>query len=185
MFIGPQSYIGNCEVGQGTIIESNVYVHTDTKIGKWVIIHPGAVIGSVTVAFERDDNGKLEKFPQLGRVVIEDDVEIGSNTCIARGSLSGNDTLIGKGTKVDDLVHIGHGVRVGKHCMIVTGAAMCGSVKIGDYTWIAPQACIREGITIGNRVLVGMGSVVTRDVPDNSVVFGSPAKPAGENVSRV
>ena len=177
VYIGPHSCVGNCEIGQGTVIDCNVYIHDNTRIGKRVIIHPGAVIGSVTVAFERNENEEFEKYPQLGGVIIEDDVEIGSNTCIARGALNGSDTLIGKGTKVDTLVHIGHGVRIGRHCMIVTGAVICGSVKIGNYTWIAPQACIKEGITIGSRALVGMGSVLTRDVPDNSVVFGSPAKP--------
>lgn len=178
VYIGPHSHVGNCEIGQGTVIHSNVYIHDDTRIGKGVVIHPGAVIGSVTVAFERNENGEFEKYPQLGRVVIEDNVEIGSNTCICRGALYGSDTLIGKGTKVDTLVHIGHGVRIGRHCMIVTGAAICGSVKIGDYTWIAPQACIKEGVTIGNRVLVGMSSLVLKDIPDNTTVFGSPAKPA-------
>ncbi|MFC1932957.1 hypothetical protein ACFLXU_04945 [Chloroflexota bacterium] len=185
VYIGPHSCIGNCEIGQGTVIDSNVYIHDNTSIGKGVIIYPGAVIGSVTVAFERNENGKLEKFPQLDRVVIEDNVEIGSNSCICRGTLPRSDTLIGQGTKVDTLVHIGHGVRIGKHCMIVTGAVICGSVRIGDYTWIAPQACIKEGITVGSRALVGMGSVVLKDIPDNTTVFGSPAKPANENVSKV
>lgn len=180
VYIGPYSYVGECEVGEGTIIEGNVYVHDGARIGKGVIIHPGAVIGSEAIAFERNERGELEKFPQIGGVLIEDDVEIGTNTHIARGAL--NDTVIGKGTKLDVLVEVGHGVRVGKHCVIVALTAICGRVIIGDYTWIAPHVSIKEGITIGNRVLVGMGSVVTTDIPDNMVVMGAPAKPVRENV---
>jgi len=185
VYIGPHSCVGNCEIGQGTVIDCNVYIHDNTKIGKRVVVHPGAVIGSVTVHFERNEKGEFEKFPQLGGVIIEDNVEIGSNTCIFRGPLQGSDTLIGKGTKVDALVGIGHGVRVGKHCMIVGGTIICGSTKIGDYTYIAPRACIKEGNIIGSRALVGIGSVVTKNVPDNSVVVGYPARSVGDNVSRV
>ncbi len=180
--IGPYSYIGNCEIGEGVIIDSHVHIHDGTRIGKNVIIHPGVVIGTVTVAFERNDKGELEWFPQLGGVVIEDDVEIGANTHIARGPLQRSDTVIGKGTKVDVLVHIGHGVRIGRHCVVVCITSIFGRVKIGDFTFISSQVCIREGVNVGNRVLVGMGSIVTKDIPDNLVVIGSPAKPIRENV---
>jgi UDP-3-O-[3-hydroxymyristoyl] glucosamine N-acyltransferase len=173
--IGLNSYIGDCEIVDGTIIDGHVYIHAGTRIGKGVIIHAGVVIGTEAVAFERNEKGELEWFPQISGVIIEDDVEVGANTIICRGSLS--DTLIGKGTKLDNLVHVAHGVRIGKHCIIVAGTVICGSVKIGDQTWIAPLVCIREGITIGNRVSVGAGSVVNKDIPDNSVVMGSPARP--------
>jgi UDP-3-O-[3-hydroxymyristoyl] glucosamine N-acyltransferase len=174
--IGSNSYIGDCEIGDGTIIDGHVYIHAGTRIGKGVIIHAGVVIGTAAVAFERNENGELEWFPQISGVIIEDDVEVGANTIICRGSLS--DTLVGKGTKLDALVHVAHGVRIGKHCIILAGTVICGSAKIGDQTWIGPITCIREGgITIGNRVVVGAGSVVHKDIPDNLIVMGSPARP--------
>ena len=182
VYIGPHSYIGDCEIGDGTIIEGHVYIHAGTRIGKGVVIHPGVVIGTEAVAFERNEKRELEWFPQLGSVVIEDDVEIGANTHIARGPLPRSDTVIGKGTKLDVLVEVGHGVRIGKHCLVIALTAMCGHVKIGDYTQLSTMVCIREGVTVGSRVLVGMGSVVTKDIPDNLVVMGSPAKPICENV---
>jgi UDP-3-O-[3-hydroxymyristoyl] glucosamine N-acyltransferase len=174
--IGPNSYIGDCEIGDGTIIDGHVYIHAGTRIGKGVIIHAGVVIGTEAAAFERNENGELEWFPQISGVIIEDDVEVGANTIICRGSLC--NTSVGKGTKIDALVHVAHGVSIGKHCIILAGTVICGSAKIGDQTWIGPFACVREGgITIGNRVLVGAGSVVHKNIPDNLTVLGSPARP--------
>jgi len=173
--IGPNSYIGDCGIGDDCIIDGHVYIHDGTKIGKGVIIHAGVVIGTEAIAFERNDRGELEWFPQISGVIIEDNVEVGANTIICRGSLSS--TLISKGTKIDNLVRVGHGVRIGNDCIIVAGTIICGSVEIGDQTWIGPLTCIRENVTIGNRVLVGAGSVVHKDIPDNLTVTGSPARP--------
>jgi len=182
VFIGPHSYIADCEIGNGTIIEGQVFIHAGTKIGQRVIIHPGAVIGTEAVGFERNENGELEWFPQLGGVIIEDDVEIGANTHIARGQLPRSDTVIGRGTKLDVLINVGHGVNIGKHCLIVGLTALFGRAKIGDYTQLSSMVCIREGVTVGSRVLVGTGAIVTKDIPDNMVAMGSPAKPICENV---
>ena len=179
--IGPNSYIGDCEIGDGSIIDGHVYIHPGVIIGKGVIIHAGVIIGTEAAGFERNKQGELEWFPQISGVIIEEDVEVGANTIICRGSLS--DTLIGKGTKLDTFVHVAHGVRIGTHCIILAGAIICGSVKIGDQTYIGPRACIRESITIGNRVLVGMGSVVHKDISDNLIVTGSPARPIPNNQS--
>ena len=173
--IGPNSYIGDCEIGDGTVIEGHVYINTGTKIGNGVIVHPGVVIGTEAAAFERNEKGELEWFPQISGVIIEDDVEIGANSIICRGSLS--NTVVGKGTKIDALVHVAHGTIIGKHCIILAGSVICGSVKIGDNTWISPLACIRESLNIGNNVLVGTASVVHKDIPDNLTVMGSPARP--------
>lgn len=173
--IGPGSYIGNCEIGDGSIIEGHVYIESGMILGAGVIVHIGVVIGTEAVAFERNDAGELEWFPQIAGVVIKDNVEIGANTVICRGSLS--DTLIGKGTKIDNLVRVGHGVTIGNDCIVVGGTIINGSAKIGDRTWIGPLVCIREGVKIGNRVLVGAGSVVHKDIPDGLVVAGSPARP--------
>ena len=179
VYIGPYSYIADCEIGDGTIIDGHVYIYDRTRIGGGVIIHAGVVIGAEAVGFERNEMGEWVKFPQISGVIIEDNVEVGANSVICRGSLS--DTLIGEGTKLDNLVRIGHGVRIGKHCIIITGAFICGSVKIGDHTWIGPLTCIRENICVGNQVLVGMGSIVQKDIGDNLVVSGSPARPISKN----
>jgi UDP-3-O-[3-hydroxymyristoyl] glucosamine N-acyltransferase len=173
--IGPNSYIGDCRIGEGTVIDGHVYIHDGTSIGKRVIIHTGVVIGTEAIAFERNEKGELEWFPQISGVIIEDEVEIGANSVICRGSLS--NTLIGKGTKLDVSVKVTHGVRIGKHCIVAAGTVICGSSKIGDHTWIGPLSCIREGIKVGNHVLVGAGSVVHKDIPDNVTVTGSPARP--------
>ena len=173
--IGPYSYIADCEIGDGTVIDGHVTIHAGTRIGKGVIVHAGAVIGAEAIAFERNEGGMLEGFPQMAGVVIEDEVEIGSNSIICRGALS--DTIIRKGTKIDVLVGVTHGVMVGQHCIVAAGAIICGSSRIGDQTWIGPQACIREDVTIGSRVMVGAGAVVHKDIPDDLVVTGSPARP--------
>jgi len=175
VYIGPNSYIGDCQIGEGTVIDGHVYIHAETRILKGVIIHAGVVIGTTAVAFERNEKGELEWFPQISGVIIEDNVEVGANTIICRGSLS--DTLIGEGTKLDTSVHVSHGVRIGKHCIICAGSIICGSAKIGDQTWVGPHACIREKIIIGNRVFVGMGSIVQKDIPDTLTVTGNPARP--------
>jgi len=166
-------------VGEGSSISSNVYIGPGVKIGKRVIIHSGARIGADGFSFELTPEGKWFKFPQVAGVTIEDDVEIGANTCIDRGALV--DTFIGEGSKLDNLTHIAHNVRIEPHCIIVAEVFIGGSSIIGSYTWIAPQVCVRDRINIGQNVLVGMGSTVTKDVPDNSVVIGSPAKVISEN----
>lgn len=179
--IGKDVYIGSyvsiddgAVIGSGTKIYSNVSIRNLVKIGKNVTIKAGCAIGGDGFGYERNDEGLLEKFPHVGGVVIEDNVEIGSNTCVDRGTLS--DTIIGKGTKIDNLVHVAHNVVIGKHCAIIALAMIGGGAKICDGAWVAPTACIRDGIVIGKQSLVGMGAVVTKNVDDGDVVIGVPAK---------
>jgi len=175
VYIGPNVSIDDdVEIGNGTKVHSGVQIHDRVKIGKNVILKSGCVIGTDGFGFERNEKGALERFPHVGGVVIEDDVEVGANTCVDRGTLS--DTIIGKGTKIDNLVHVAHNVVIGKHCVIVALAMIGGGTKILDGAWVAPTACIRDGITIGKQSLVGMGAVVTKNVDDGDVVIGVPAK---------
>lgn len=175
VYVGPLTYVGNCKIGEGSVIYGNSYVYDNTKIGRNVVIHAGTVIGSDGFGYQRNENGVLEKFSHIGGVVIEDDVEIGSNTCIDKGTLG--DTIIKEGVKIDDCVYIAHNVVIGKHTIIVAHATICGSVTIGDEAWISAGACVRDKISVGNKATLGMGAVVTEGVPDNIVVMGVPAKP--------
>ncbi|MFC1912766.1 LpxD N-terminal domain-containing protein [Chloroflexota bacterium] len=182
VYIGPNCSIGNCQIDEGTVLYGNVSVYPETELGKRVKVHAGTVVGSEGFGYERNEKGELESFPQLGGVRIEDDVEIGANVSIDRGTLG--DTVIGVGSRIDNLTHISHNDIIGKHCQINALVVVAGSVTIGDYSHIAPHACLREGLNIGHHVLVGMGSVVTKDISDNLVVMGSPAKPIRKNISK-
>jgi UDP-3-O-[3-hydroxymyristoyl] glucosamine N-acyltransferase len=173
--IGPGTYIGESQIGDDAIIEGHVYIGSNVTVGTGVIVRVGVVVGTEAIAFERNNLGKLEWFPQIGGIIIQDNVEIGANSVICRGALS--DTFIGSGTKIDNLVRIGHGVMIGNDCIIVGGTIINGSVKVGNQTWIGPLVCIRESVKIGNKVMVGAGAVVHKDVPDGLVVSGSPARP--------
>lgn len=178
IYIGPFVYVGNSSIEDNSIIHGHVYIYDKVKIGKNVIIHAGTVIGSDGFGYSRNEKNEFEKFPHIGGVEIRDNVEIGANSCIDRGTL-GN-TVINEGAKIDNLVHIAHNVQVGKHSAVIANAMVGGSTKIGDNTWISPSAILRDTISIGNNVTVGMGALVTKDVPDNETWAGNPAKPLTE-----
>jgi UDP-3-O-[3-hydroxymyristoyl] glucosamine N-acyltransferase len=174
--IGPFCYIGkNVTIGDNTMIHGSVNIYGNTHIGRNVIIDSFTVIGSDGFGFEKNEKGVWEKFPHNGDIKISDNVEIGANVCIDRGSLES--TIIGTGTKIDNLVHVAHNVKIGQNCMIVAHSLLGGSSIIEDNTYIAMSAVIRDGIKIGKGAMVGMGSVVTRDVPKGVVVMGVPAHP--------
>jgi len=176
VYIGP--YVTICDgvvIGSGTQICSGVNICNPTRIGKNVTIKPGCVIGSDGFGYEKNEKGIFERFQHFGGVVIEDNVEIGANTCIDRGTLS--DTVIGKGTKIDNLVHIAHNVKIGRNCVIVALSMVGGGTQIEDGVWVAPAACLRNGIVIGKGAIVGMGAVVTKNVECGETVIGVPAKP--------
>lgn len=162
------------EIGNNVIIEPGVYIHSGTKIGNNVIIETGTVIGGCGYGWVRRVSGELLLFPQIGGVIIEDNVHIGNNTCIDRGAL--HNTILRKGCKIDNLVHIAHNVDVGENAQVIAGAMVAGSVTIGKNCQIAPQASIMNQKTIGDNTLIGLHSCVTKDIPSNSVAYGVPAK---------
>lgn len=167
-FIGTNSIIGeNSFIYPGVIIEENV------EIGNKVIIHSGTVIGSDGFGYVKE-GGIHHKIPQIGCVRIEDNVEIGANVTIDRATLG--ITRIGKGTKIDNLVQIGHNVEIGENCVIVAQVGISGSTKIGNDTVIAGQVGIAGHIKIGHRVTIGAQSGVTKSVPDDTTIFGYPAR---------
>jgi len=177
-YIGPFTYIGDCEVGAGTIVHGHVHIHSGTRIGRNVIIHAGAVIGGDGFGYERNKKGELERFPHIGGVVIEDNVEVGACTCIDRGTLK--DTIIREGAKIDNLVHIAHNVVIGRRALVIAHAMIGGSTRIGDNAWVAPCACLRDNISVGEKATVGLGALVVEDVTNDVTVMGCPARPAAE-----
>jgi UDP-3-O-[3-hydroxymyristoyl] glucosamine N-acyltransferase len=173
-YIGPFTYVGISIIGEGTVIHGHCHIYDKVHIGNNVTVHAGTVIGSEGFGYERNDEGKLERFPHIGGVVIEDNVDIGANTCIDRGTLG--DTIIRKGAKIDNLVHIAHNIVVGRDAAVIANAMVGGSVNIGDKAWLAPSATVMDRISIGRNALIGLGAVVLHDVPDNAIVVGNPAK---------
>ena len=149
------------------------------QIGKNVVIKLGAVLGGNGFGYEKIDSRWVYREHKFG-VIIEDDVHIGSNSVIDRGRW--RDTVIGEGTKIDNLCHIGHNAKIGKHCLLVAGCIIGGSSTIGDYSELMMGVKITSGINVGEHCLIGANSFVNKDIPDHSVVFGSPAKVVRKNV---
>jgi UDP-3-O-[3-hydroxymyristoyl] glucosamine N-acyltransferase len=177
--IGANCYIGaDCVVGARSVLFPNVTLLDDVRVGADVTIASGTVIGADGFGYERNEDFELEKFPHIGGVVIEDNVEIGSNTSIDRGTLG--DTIIRSGARIDNQCHISHNVDVGHHAAVIAQSMVGGSAVIGDYSWLAPAAIIMNQAKIGARATVGLGAVVVKDVPAGLTVMGSPAIPADE-----
>ena len=173
-WIGANAVIGDAvRIGPSTRIGTNASLsHCD--IGARCYIYPGVCIGQPGFGFESDSAG-IVKMPHLGRVIIEDDVEIGANCTVDRGV--GPDTVIGQGTMIDNLVHIGHNVQIGKGCIIVAMVGIAGSAKLGDHVVIAAQSGITGHISVGSGVRVAARSGVTKDVRAGEIVAGMPAVP--------
>jgi UDP-3-O-[3-hydroxymyristoyl] glucosamine N-acyltransferase len=164
-------------LGEGCRIFPNVTIRERCRIGNRVVIHAGAVIGADGFGYEFRD-GAQRKIPQTGTVQIDDDVEIGANTTIDRARFGR--TLIGEGTKIDNLVMIAHNVSIGRHCIICAQVGISGSTRIGDHVTLAGQAGIVGHIAIGDGAIVGAQSGVSNDLAPKSVVVGSPPRPIGD-----
>ncbi len=164
----------DCEIGKNVIIDHNSVVKSGTIIFDNVKIGANCTIGGVGFGYEQNESGQYEVIPHIGNVVLENNVEIGNNVCVDRAVLGS--TILHEHVKVDNLVHIAHGVEIGKNSLIIANAMVAGSVQIGENCWIAPSASIKQKLTIGNDSIVGLGSVVLKNVDEKSTVAGVPAK---------
>lgn len=174
----PGVYVGpRCRIGNDVVLYPNVVVYDDCVLGNRVAIHAGTVVGNDGLGYA-PVNGEWVKIPQIGIVEIEDDVEIGSNCAIDRATLGR--TVIGRGSKLSNLIAIGHGTRIGAHCMLVAQVGLAGSVLVGEHVTMAGQVGVVGHIRIGDHARIGAKAGVTNDVPEGETYLGQPAIPIGE-----
>jgi len=193
VYVGPFCVVGeNVRIGAGTVLQGsdhigesvqidegcclfpNVTLYPRTQLGRRVRIHAGTVVGSDGFGYVLD-NGSHRKIPQVGNVIVQDDVEIGANVTIDRGALG--PTLIGRGTKIDNLVQIAHNVTIGEHSLVVAQAGVAGSTRLGNYVTLAGQVGLAGHLKIGSGVTVAAQSGVMHDIADGQKWFGTPAQP--------
>jgi UDP-3-O-[3-hydroxymyristoyl] glucosamine N-acyltransferase len=192
VYIGAGAYVGaHAKIGDGTTISAGAYVGGDVTIGEetWlhpratvhercivgarVVLHSGCVIGSEGFGWAFID-GRLERIPQVGNVVLDDEVEVGANTCIDRAQTGS--TSVGRGTKIDNLVQIGHNCRIGKHCAIAAQTGFAGSTTVGDFVKIAGQVGTRGHMHIGTGATIAGRTAVWGDVEEGAMISGSPGR---------
>jgi UDP-3-O-[3-hydroxymyristoyl] glucosamine N-acyltransferase len=200
VYVGALAYIGKgARVGAGSIIEAAAFVGEEAstgedawlhphasllprcRIGDRVVLHSGSVIGSEGFGWAFVD-GRLERIPQIGIVVLDDDVEVGANSCIDRAQTGS--TRVGAGTKIDNLVQIGHNCRIGKHCVLAALTGLAGSTVIGDFVKVAGQVGFKGHVTVGSRVTIAGQSGVWGDVADGATISGNPARDHREDLRR-
>lgn len=171
--IGAYTVIGKASIGDHCVIDANVRIYDSVEMGKDCYIKSGAILGGEGFGYERDKDGNRFRFPQIGSLIIGDDVEVGANTCIDRGALS--DTIIGSHTKINNLCHIAHNNVIGENVAIAGCVNVSGGNIIDDNVWIAPNSSLRGYVHIGERAFVGMGAVVVKDIPAGETWVGNPA----------
>ena len=168
VFIGEDTVIGNdCAIWPNAVIRERC------SIGNRVVIHPNVTIGADGFGYNLDE-GRFLKIPHIGRVEIGDDVEIGANSCVDRAKYGA--TVVGRGTKIDNLVQIAHNVKIGQNCCIIAHVGIAGSAQLGDHVTLAGKVGIKDNIKIGNKVQVAACSCIGGDVPDGEVMVGTPAR---------
>lgn len=171
--IAPFAYIGeNVVIGDDTIVNPHVTIYHDCKVGARCILHAGCVIGADGFGFAPQAEG-YEKIPQIGIAILEDDVELGANTCIDRATMGA--TVVKKGAKIDNLVQVAHNVVVGENTVIAAQSGIAGSTKIGQWCMLGGQTGVAGHIAVGDRVKVGGNSSITGNVRNDKVLFGYPA----------
>ncbi|MBU2643857.1 UDP-3-O-(3-hydroxymyristoyl)glucosamine N-acyltransferase, partial [bacterium] len=166
--------MANTGIGQDSLIYPNVTIRENCQIGDRVIIHAGAVIGADGFGYYQREGINL-KIPQIGRVVIGDDVEIGAGTTIDRARFG--ETIIGSGSKLDNLIHVAHNVQLGEHALIAAQSGIAGSVKIGHHLMMGGQSGIRDNLKIGNGVTLFARTLITSKTDDHEIVAGMPSRP--------
>jgi UDP-3-O-[3-hydroxymyristoyl] glucosamine N-acyltransferase len=174
-FIGHHVVIEDgVQIGENTFIDHNTVIKENTIIQSSVRIGCNTTIGNFGFGYQPNEQGVYEHIEHIGNVIIEDNTEIGNNVTIDKAVLGS--TIIGTNVKIDNLVHIAHGVKIGRNSLIIANAMIAGSVNIGENCWIAPSSSIIQKKNIGNNSIIGLGSVVIRDVADGDTVAGVPAK---------
>ncbi len=200
VYVGANAYVGKlAAIGAGSVVDAGAYVGEGASIGAEVWIHPqarlmsgcrvgdrvvlhaGCVVGSDGFGWAFVE-GRTQRIPQVGNVVLEDDVEIGANACIDRAQTGS--TIVGAGTKIDNLVQIGHNCRIGKHCVIAALTGLAGSTIIGDYVKVAGQVGFKGHVTVGSRVTIAGQSGIWNDVPDGVTISGNPAQDHRDELRR-
>ena len=173
--IGPGCVIGrDCRIGEDCLFHPGAIIAHEVVIGDRVIVHSGSVIGADGFKFEVF-GGRWQKIPQVGTVVLEDDVEIGANTCVDRASFT--ETRIGKGSKIDNLVQIAHNVKIGQGCVIVSQTGIAGSTSVGEGSILAASVGVADNLKIGSRTVLLARAGVKDDIPDGQTYLGEPARP--------
>lgn len=185
--IHPTTTLGkDVYIGEYVIIEENSIIGDNVSIGHHTVIMHGTVIknnvtigsnntiGGVGFGYDKDPEGTYQLIPHLGNVHLEENVEIGNNTCIDRAVMGS--TFLKENVKVDNLVHIAHGVQIGKNSLIIANSMVAGSAIIGENVWVAPSSSIINKCTVANNSLIGMGAVVIKPVNENEVIIGNPGK---------
>lgn len=174
--IYPQCYIGdNVTIGEGTKIYPGVKIYEGCVVGKNCILHAGVVIGADGFGFAPREDGTFAKIPQLGNVIIEDNVELGANTCVDRAKT--DSTIIRSGVKLDNLIQVGHNVQIGSNTVMSAQVGIAGTTKIGSNCFVGGQVGFADHITVGNGCKIGSQSGLDKSVPDGEIRFGSPALP--------
>lgn len=172
-----------CIIGDNCSIDHHTVIKERTILGNNVQIGACTVIGGTGFGYVKNENEEYEHIPHIGNVIIEDNVEIGNNTCIDRAVVGS--THISQNVKIDNLVHIAHGVQIGRNSLVIANAMIAGSTKIGENVWVAPSASLLNGIQIANDAFVGLGSVVIKDVNLAEKVVGNPARILEGNISNL
>ena len=185
-YIGPKVQLGEnvtiypnvtildeCTIGKNTVIWSGTVVRERCHMGNDCIIHPNATIGADGFGFRPDPQRGLVKIPQIGNVILGNNVEIGANTCVDRGKFSS--TVLGDGCKIDNLIQIGHNSKLGRFCIMAGQSGLAGSVTLGNGVLIGGSASITDHVTIGDGAIIGGGSGVTKDIPGGKTMLGYPA----------
>lgn len=167
-----------CRIGSHTVLFPNVTLYRETELGSNVILHAGVVIGADGFGYTLDERGAHYKINQIGRVVIEDHVEIGANSCVDRAAMG--TTLIKQGTKIDNLVQVAHNCTVGEHSILVAQVGLAGSCTLGHHVVLAGQVGVADHVTLGDQVTLTAQSGTFRNIENNKVYGGHPAIPLGE-----